>query len=373
MSIADKNYFGDLENQITDADRIKAGYRIPKTHAGLPSAISAESLRGNLSGIAVPIPMNFHEGGMFNDSDDRRSYETRRPQSSMKQVKSTPVLSNCKSESDRYVYVMVGSEPKEVEIRSRDDIFNELLKNTATRNEPIATRNEPIAAIGDDIISTVDKDITVQSSSDHVANSNGELLERLWKPTDDYDCKRDDNRQLIGQSSNNPFKPAPLVDEPNHLVKTQIGENKVIIARGPDNIYGRNGFYAGIFTADRFDKCQTEQAQYNPFDAIDDGSFNDQTGFINTLQIETVPKLENISKESPSNESLSQIDNFSKLLIVQSQLIEKLNNQVEALTGQVNILTASIEKLQNPEPADKIEPTDLVTKLKNLFYWYQDY
>ncbi len=127
MSITDDDYFKDVTSQIGEDDLIKAGYRKPKNKLpvdeflekqreiesengaeiegvdlskieqvqeriaeisehhhisveksgivmGPPKPISKKTLKGDLTNVAVPVPMNYHEGGLFNNEEERRKF-----------------------------------------------------------------------------------------------------------------------------------------------------------------------------------------------------------------------------------------------------------------------------------------------------------
>lgn len=62
------DYFKDVTEQITETDRVNAGYKTPGMNTSIPSIpkpISLEELRKDLRYTAIPVPINFAEGGMF--------------------------------------------------------------------------------------------------------------------------------------------------------------------------------------------------------------------------------------------------------------------------------------------------------------------
>lgn len=54
--------------QISAEQRIAAGYLPAPAGLSLAAAISAKGLRGDLHGVAVPIPINFLKGGLFSEN-----------------------------------------------------------------------------------------------------------------------------------------------------------------------------------------------------------------------------------------------------------------------------------------------------------------
>lgn len=83
MSHISNDHFSEVTSSITDEDRIKAGYKIPVKKFPIETSTTTDILRGDLKGVTVPIPMNFHEGGMFNsddtdDTDESSSVHRRR-------------------------------------------------------------------------------------------------------------------------------------------------------------------------------------------------------------------------------------------------------------------------------------------------------
>ena len=81
--ISQDDYFKDVTQLITEEDRVKAGYKVPKItisvndflNRSCTQPISTKTLRGDLINLEIPISSNFHEGGMFTNSIDRLSYE----------------------------------------------------------------------------------------------------------------------------------------------------------------------------------------------------------------------------------------------------------------------------------------------------------
>ncbi len=112
-NITDDDYFRDVSQPSSEAVLIQAGYKIPKKTISIenyikqqngiesetpdnsceqsvnfPKALSTEILKGDLTNQAVPIPMNYHEGGLFTDHDSTQSEISTNP------FKTTPMVTD---------------------------------------------------------------------------------------------------------------------------------------------------------------------------------------------------------------------------------------------------------------------------------------
>lgn len=202
MSNFGDDYFHDVTSNITEEDRIKAGYKIPVRssnnnngigHISQPKALGVDALRGDLSNIAIPVPINFHEGGIFANAADRLSF----------------------------------SKP----INQTDDQMD-------TQTDKI------VSNIADNKQST--QEVSKSETSTQLITDNI------------------DDHQLNVSISNNPYNHAVMIKRQEGLQKVTIGENQMILGRGPNNEYGRPGFYAGLFESKRFGNFPTQAITYDP-------------------------------------------------------------------------------------------------------------
>jgi len=278
-SITDDDYFKDVTNQITEKDRVKAGYRVPQkkisvkdflgqnvpeetqkkideklervsenfhintnqgtVSVGPPKPIDTKTLRGDLTNVAVPIPINFHEGGMFNDEKDRQSYD--KPFNFRK-------MPTKKETNDQLLIEEANDDEKE--------------------QTQLINRNE-----------------------------STQLVNRTETPT-----SPNNDHRLIGQSTNNPYQSEALVTRPGSLTKAHVGEDALIIGRGPNNSYGRSGYYGGLFNAGRFGNYPSEshELHYN----ADDIDQTDENGCY----------IDNIKNTRQEQLCIDQIEYNRKLL-----------------------------------------------------------
>lgn len=309
-SITSDDYFKDISSQITEEDRAKAGYRVPKMSTkqnipiGLPKAVDVNALRGNLDGVALPVPVNFHEGGMFTDVDERRSYE-----------KFGKMPSKGSSMTDLDLTLSVPCSQKNPSKSSEDEKRDNLEEKTKF---PITTM-----------------------SSD---------------------------RQLIGKTSNNPFANDVLVGDQSSTIKTNIGENEMIVARGPNNIYGRAGFYGGIFKGDRFGYlgATTQVPKYDALNVDDVDKNGKLIDYVKQYRSQETPLLDEKNTEDKNlleyTEILKDKKQLEEKLSENSKILENIVISEEKETQIITILTRLETKVDDLNK--KVD--DFAKKMDNL-------
>lgn len=258
MAKVPDDYFKDITAQISQEDIIKAGYSIPKTINTLPKTLQINTLRGELKQVAVPVPINFSEGGMFTDQKERDSYE--RP--------------------------MIADAPKQTTI---EGVVQPAIESSTAPAVPL-----PLAQ-AEQLVP-----VKKSESTEITATDKQEDKSIVVTPTSD-------KVQLTSPISINPFSSAPMVGVEGACKKVCIGENEMIIARGPNNMYGRSGFYAGIFKHDRFGMYPSGPIKYNPHDVNDcvEGVYIDPIKNARSDQV-----IEHKSMEQVTSEAVKLIDSI---------------------------------------------------------------
>jgi hypothetical protein len=276
------DYFKDVTGTITDADRIKAGYKLKPVvdNSKLqPKTLDSSVLRGDLSGVAIPVPINFHEGGMFNDAADRVSF------------------------------------------------------------------SKPMGMSETSSIVPIDgQTITNPTSEQIVAPSNSEQTIIVPKSEE----------QLIGHSSNNPFRNDVLVEAQGLHKRVNIGEHQLIVGRGPNNAFGRPGFYAGLFSGKSFGSYPQMPIKYdacNVCDVDDNGKYFD-------------PVAEHKQLQQPSN---LLIDAFEQPLLDTPEITVSSAEKVvktdvlpeqETLSPEKNLPPTPPSTPNDPESQEKQQTVD---------------
>ena len=291
MSELTDDYFKDLDATITDHDRIKAGYMpLPAGRdALLIKPISVSQLSGDMKSQPVPIPLNFHINGMFDDPIERLSYE----------------------------------------------------KTFSTEtSSTLVTQN-------------TERSVTIPP----------------------------DSQQLIVRENNNPYATQVMVQgEYKCQIKT-IGENRLIVARGPDNNFGRPGFYGGVFTSGRFGSYPLSDApiRYNPHN-VNDTLTHQQTDEFDDMLLHINKQLEPVKPEKPvkteehvmsnkpieTNETIKQVepvesrdDDIEMVLKITSlevdmsmlsTVVDQQKNRIEQLEQK---LARMLEHIEAPSPLSK--------------------
>ena len=335
MSITDNDYFKDISDQITDEDRIKAGYRIPKKTVsvedfiknksdcpisedkkqqinndikninnnfhiasdrdrlmmGPPKPIDVKSLRGNLTNIATPIPINFHEGGMFADQEERRSYDrpyNDKPYENSYQPRGRLNFSRITNATLQIIKEEDSKSLNEPNPKTLDEPNPKTLDepNPETLDEPNSKALEILKTINSDVVSKSNTKMDVFNNDPRMNVFN-------------------DDTQLIGKTSSNPFSNTALVVGPGMLTKVNIGDSKVIIGRGPNNSSGRAGFYAGVFSAEKFGSYPTEEQEIR-YDALDVDDVDNKGRYIGG--IEKLRLEQQQSNQVDYNRKLFEID-----------------------------------------------------------------
>lgn len=316
------DYFNDI--QITDADRVKAGYKIPKNGMIRPGGsikpISAEDLRGDLSRTVIPVPINFHEGGMFSDAADRVSY-------------SKPVKQD--------------QDPR---------LLPDLSQIQPTVSEPHPQSTEPHPQSTDLTIPPQKGELIPLKSGEGVISKDSDGNDVIVRPQDE---------QTKGQEYIGPYRHDPMVHE-GGLKEVNIGENHCIIARGPNNIYGRTGFYGGLLEPSRFGfyPGSSQAIAYNPInlDRVDaNGNYVDTLTEVRqiqagdscpTLLIETAktlaiePLVVHDVPDVPDVPSSDVSKLTQKVTAVEQELTQLSNANIRELTLRVQTLEQTVSRLE---------------------------
>ena len=299
------DYFSELAGCISVEDKIKAGYNLTDLPMQLPKPVSIEKLQGDLEGEVIPIPSNFHEGGMFNDEQERKIYEEvpqilpprrlitdvehkiigfletskdsslikdapkendpliSQPQTISKSVETIPLGGNVQPQPQPqppYISAMT-SLPEE----SQKKIESHESSTPAVISIPSETKTETCKSMSQDPIEghntitispesslpSIKTSTSAQQLTSTSASTSAVIIERRTEPI-----------------SINPFSHVSLVEGPGQCQKMTIGEHTLIVGRGPNTDSGRPGFYAAI-TNKPFGRYPSQPVQYNPRNVFD--------------------------------------------------------------------------------------------------------
>jgi hypothetical protein len=327
MSKIPDDYFSDVSANITDEDRIKAGYKIPKKQPNqqckIPvKTIGSDVLRGDLTGVALPVPMNFHEGGMFADAADRMSFSKPPP----------------------------AQQP--------------------SSGRPLLIPDAP------------DQDLPVDGETTQDGVSEKQLIKQETDITPSDNIKPED-KQLVGQSLG-PFRVEPLVNTPGAHQLANIGETKVIIGRGPNNAHGRPGFYGGLYEGKRFGMFPTEPMAYNAnnvCDVDDKGRYVDHIEQQKLLQLPEehrnqpllMPPDQKLIEDNQSQKLITDKDKDEPIHIHEEEIPETelqdipLENENESLTDLPKNESLTDLPKSDPKEMNTVELiTQLTTKIGKL-------
>lgn len=272
------DYFKDITSNITSEDKIKAGYKIPKYTCG--------------------------ETGT-NQMKQPKTLDTKTLRGDLNGV-IFPVPMNF----------------------SEGGMFSDAADRISF-SKPINTNvsNHHILSIENDNV-TSHQSIIIKPKDDQLT---------IIKPKDDQlTIIKPEDKQLTNQTHNNPFRNDPMIDLSNKCEPVNIGENQLILGRGPNNVFGRPGFYAGIFK-NRFGSYPTQPIRYDSDSVFE----TDKTGqYIDFIGQQKQPLLDAQSKQT--------------LLIEQTQNEPNIQKQPDTTSDQLTDIAVMGEVSPQQEPAKKI-------------------